>query len=257
MDWARALAATIVLAAAGCRVFVPGLPAVEDGSPTDLPSAVPAESTAGGPDAARSADAATADQRRVEPAPPGSPQEMGCADGTREGFATVSDWPQIAGCAGAWTFPGLLAEPARMPRCGRQAGNDGLNPRGEGCSVTDLCHEGWHVCRDASEVARQSRSGCESAVPAGARRFFLVVSGASPQGICTPDRAAMNDLHGCGDLGQPQSAACEPLNRRMTFADCEASGVWACGSAGDHLSEAALVTKGDGAFGGVLCCRDN
>jgi hypothetical protein len=44
----------------------------------------------------------------------------------------------------------------------------------------------------------------------------------------------------------------------MTFFECQASnGVWSCGGPGEHLSEAALVTKTDSTQGGALCCRDN
>lgn len=255
MSWLRALTATLALA--GCRFFEPGLPVVYDGGvddvrPPDLMSPRP-------PDAAPAPDLAR-DAWRDEPAPPGPPgppEDLGCADGTREGFRSVAHWGNIAGCAGAWTVPGVLTELARAPQCQRGAGNDGANPSGEGCSASDLCALGWHVCEDAGDVGRKSGSGCESAVPAGSQQFFLVLAGASLQGICSPDRAAMNDLHGCGDLGQPQSAACQPLNRRMTFADCQASGVWACGAVDEHLYEAALVTKRDAAFGGVLCCRND
>jgi hypothetical protein len=42
----------------------------------------------------------------------------------------------------------------------------------------------------------------------------------------------------------------------MTFAECQASGVWSCGGPDQHLVEAAEVTKSDGGLGGVLCCRD-
>jgi hypothetical protein len=147
----------------------------------------------------------------------------------------------------------------REPRCARQGGNGG--PRaadGQGCSIADLCAAGWHVCRDAAEVARASPTGCESAVVFGETRFFVVAAGASAQGICLPDPAAANDLHGCGGdpLGQPEGAGCAPLERRMGFADCAATGVWSCGTADDHLREAALVTKSDSTLGGALCCRD-
>jgi hypothetical protein len=257
MATARALLTLLAIGVAGCRFFEPGLgenedagsaarPPREDGSPPPWP----------GPDAARLTDSVS-DRRPDEPSIPGPPSELGCADGSREAFASVAHWGNVAGCAGAWTVPGLLSPEARTPSCGRAAGNDGANRWGEGCSVADLCALGWHVCRDASEVGRQSGSGCESALLGESFGFFLVLAGASAQGICSPDRQARNDLHGCGNLGQPQSAGCQPLNRRMTFADCQASGVWSCGGLDDHLMEAALVTKKDPTQGGALCCRDN
>jgi hypothetical protein len=84
-----------------------------------------------------------------------------------------------------------------------------------------------------------------------------VLAGASPQGICSPDRDAQDDLHGCGTLGESESPSCDPLDRRLTFAECQAShGVWNCGDASQHLAEAAVVSKREPALGGVLCCRD-
>lgn len=195
------------------------------------------------------------------PEPPGvrgDPVQIGCADGSREGFPEVASWPDIAGCAGAWDMPGLLDVQARTPRCGRSAGDTGTNPLGIGCSVSDLCADGWHVCRDAPDVQRRSPTGCESAVPPADRRFFLVLAGASPQAVCYPDREAANDLHGCGgDQGLPAGVGCQPLNRRMGFAECQATnGIWTCGTAADHLVEARLVVKSSPALGGALCCRD-
>jgi hypothetical protein len=114
------------------------------------------------------------------------------------------------------------------------------------------------VCRDAGDVVRVSPTGCESAAVSGETRLFVVAAGASFQGICLPDPAAANDLHGCGGgfLGQSEDPGCYPLERRMGFADCAATGVWSCGTADDHLSEAAHVTKSDSSLGGALCCRD-
>jgi hypothetical protein len=247
--------AIFLIAAAACRVLEPGLPSTFDGDSPRLPALVDAAApdTAAGlsqPDVA-------ADRGFDEPGIAGDPAQMGCADGTREGFTSLPDWPDIAGCSGAWSVPGLLGTQARDPSCMRQAGNDGLNPLGDGCGVTDLCAPAWHVCRDAADVRVSSPSGCESAVQSVEPRFFLTLAAASSQGICAPDRNAANDLHGCGTLGQSESASCEPLDRRMTYAECQASmGVWSCGGPGEHLIEAALVSKTGSALGGVLCCRD-
>jgi hypothetical protein len=251
----RALLAALTLTAMSCRVFDAGLPTTWDSSPPVHVARPPARRDAA-VDLARPADLAI-DRGPGEPLPPGPPEVVGCADGTREGFTSVGAWDRIAGCAGAWDQPGLLADPTHAPQCGRAAGNDGDNPQGIGCTVTDLCAAGWHVCADANEVRNASLSGCESAVLDDPPRFFLVMSGASPQGVCSPDRGARNDLHGCGTLGQPETAACDPLDRRMTFVDCAASGVWSCGTAEDHLQEAAIVTKRGPELGGVLCCQEN
>lgn len=250
----RSCALVAVLALAGCRPFQPGLPDIYDAAIYDVPPDVATDSP---PPPGTSVDASAAEVQRDEPLPPGPPADIGCADGTREGFISRDDWRNIAGCAGAWSVPGLLSANARQPACERAAGNDGVNAAGLGCTVTDLCAVGWHVCSDAGEVARSSPSGCESAVADGQPLFFLVLAGASPQGICSPDRDAQDDLHGCGTLGESESPSCDPLDRRLTFAECQAShGVWSCGDASQHLAEAAVVSKRAPALGGVLCCRD-
>lgn len=250
------------LGSGGCRVLVGGLDggAARAGDPADAASTPPG-------DAQRDFTL----RPRADLRPPGerplplddalgawgAPFAVGCADGTREGFADADSWRDVAGCSGAFRIPGLFGDKAQNPQCGRQAGNQGANLSGIGCSVADLCAEGWHVCRDAAEVERLSRTDCESAVPPGQTRFFVVLQAASPQGTCYPDDSVANDLHGCGTWGQPENASCHPLDRRMGFADCLASGEsWWCGRAADHLNEARLVFKSDGALGGALCCRD-
>jgi hypothetical protein len=246
----------VLLGAASCRVYAPGLPAGSGGEPRpapvdaasdvlpDLAPDRPADVFAAGPD------------RGGRPPVTGAPGAVGCADGSREGFPDLEAWPDIAGCSGGWQVPGVIGDQGKEPRCGRQSGNDSIRPDGTNCSVADLCAEGWHVCRDPPEVKRRSLSGCESAVVPGQKMIFIVAAGASPLGVCVPDLAATNDLHGCGDLGSDESSGCSPLLKRMTFADCLGSGVWSCGTADDHLLEANVVTKTGSAEGGVLCCRD-
>jgi hypothetical protein len=184
--------------------------------------------------------------------------QAGCSDGTREGFRDFRDWPDIAGCSGGFADPGVLGGADLAPACDRDAGDSSSNPNGTGCNVADLCAQDWHVCRDGQDVSRHSPTGdCESCVSPGEHLFFLVATGASTMGVCSNDATATNDLHGCGDLGQPETAGCDPLFRRMGFADCRATGgVWWCGDEGDHLREAVLVIKNSPAMGGVLCCRN-
>jgi hypothetical protein len=246
----------VLLGAVSCRVYAPGLP---DAAPDERPPA-PADGALDVPaDRApeRPADALPPALDRGPPPPlTGEPAVVGCADGSREGFTDLEAWPDIAGCSGGWQVPGVIGDQGKEPRCGRQSGNDSIRPDGTNCSVADLCADGWHVCRDPPEVKRRSLSGCESAVVPGQHMIFIVAAGASPLGVCVPDLAATNDLHGCGDLGSDETSGCSPLLKRMTFADCLGSGVWSCGTADDHLLEANVVTKTGSAQGGVLCCRN-
>jgi hypothetical protein len=245
-------AVVIALAGLACEVTPAGLGAAADPAPAadagaDAPRVLPRRDAAPG-----SVDAPPL------PSVAGDPFSIGCADGTREGFAAALDvWPRIAGCAGAWEVPGLIKPAVTRPSCNLSAGNSGINPAGAKCSAADLCALGWHVCEGPQEVARLSPSDCESIVPPGVVAFFAVAGGATPEGTCTPGRPAVNDLHGCGsgDIGQPEVEGCFPLDRRMAFHDCALSGVWFCGRDDQHLQEAALATKPAPALGGVLCCR--
>ncbi len=189
----------------------------------------------------------------------GAPAIMGCADGSREGFLETSSrgWPGIAGCAGAWSVPGLMPTAARTTRCDRRSGNTSENPLGVGCGPGDLCAAGWHICVGAGEVQRVSPSHCESVVPAGVIAFFAVAGGGNLTGDCVVGLALPNDVRGCGTLGQPEDDGCYPLDRRLEFGDClQTQGVWQCGVATDHLREVERVFKTTPDLGGVLCCRD-
>jgi hypothetical protein len=246
----------LVTATPACRVYSIGL--AIDGSAGD--SAGLDASDSGDERETWAIDAANA-YRDGEPADlaPMSrdPLIVGCSDGTREGFRDIRNWPSIAGCAGGWTSSGLLSQFARKPECLRVDGNDSNNPEGVGCSAADLCAPTWHVCLDGPDVASHSPTGgCESIVSPGYEALFVVMTGASPQGVCSPDPSAANDLHGCGSIGQPESAGCPPLDRRMNFADCIPTVVWQCGTVDDSLREADVVTKSGSSLGGVLCCKD-
>jgi hypothetical protein len=245
----RSASLVVVALLTGCRVLTTGL---EPGPVTSRPDAGDDDAGAPRPDAIPPGwDVAAA------PGLTGTAFVVGCSDGSREGFRDLERWPSIAGCAGAFTRAGLVGSPEPRPSCGLQAGDTGREPSGTGCSAADLCAEHWHVCQGPAEVGLRSPSGCEGCTVAGEPRFFAVAGGASAMGICSPDREAANDLHGCGGYGQPESPGCAPLTRRMGFADClTTNGVWSCGGAADSTREAAIVTKPAIDLGGVLCCRD-
>ena len=64
---------------------------------------------------------------REAPGDEGHAVAEGCSDLTREGFADGATWPDIAGCAGAWTVAGVNA--ITGPTCGRIAGNTSARNR--------------------------------------------------------------------------------------------------------------------------------
>jgi hypothetical protein len=177
--------------------------------------------------------------------------DVGCSDGTREGFKDLATHPKLAACAGAWSVAGLVT--TTSPACGRVSGNDSANPKGTGCNVADLCQPGWHVCKSAVEVKdRSGTTGCAGATTAGQNAFFVVRQSGSGGAMCGE---GTNDLFGCGDVGAaPDPATCAPLDRFSNELCSALPATWSCGTNG--TDEANGITKTASENGGVLCCRE-
>ncbi len=184
----------------------------------------------------------------------GGTSATGCSDGTRETFKSETLYKDVAGCSGAWTVPGVLSGSSMTPACNRAAGNTGANPTGIGCSVADLCAQGWDVCAGKNELGSKSPSGCAADANNGlwivreAMDTFATscgLGGANQQ----------NNVVGCGQgVGSPTPGSCAPLNRYFVIAECSGTPGWDCGS--DPLAEALNVTKDSSQFGGVICCKE-
>ena len=254
----------------GCEEGRPSIDWSPDGTPCGL-----ARECRGGRCLPLGADAGAPDAGT-----PGDPS--GCADGTREGFISLGSYPDIAGCSGGWSVPGVTA--LLGPACGRRSGNTSSNADGTGCAAADLCAAGWHICRGKDEVALKANGSCADAVPAGAPNnslFFAVVQASQSNTTC--DVSGDNDVFGCGNLGTQLSPQknCGVLTRalastqagRCGFNEAEPGlGPWQClGGAQGDLHEGGIVTKqgcpntscsydgravGNADKGGVLCCRD-
>lgn len=182
-----------------------------------------------------------------------SPSAQGCADATREGFVDIPMFPALAACAGAWSIAGLRPDPPVT--CDRAAGDDGTLPGGGGCTATDLCAAGWHVCRTQVEVYDRLQVSDRTCGLLGAEENTLFVTAQSGNGA-TCDGTGTNDVFGCGTYGPAAPKACAPLDR---FSDnmclgIQSVGGWECLNAG---SEVTTIRKSDPTSGGgVLCCRD-
>jgi hypothetical protein len=189
------------------------------------------------------------------PLPDGPPNATGCADSTREGFASLEGFPMIAACSGAWSIAGLRPDPAAS--CNRAAGNDGMLAGGVGCTATDLCAEGWHVCRARLEVYERLPIADRTCNGIGAPDQTLFVTAQSGGGGNACDAGGTNDVFGCGTYGiAADPGTCAPLDRNtdnMCFT-IKGVGGWECL---DSTSEVTTIRKADPtAGGGVLCCRD-
>jgi hypothetical protein len=184
--------------------------------------------------------------------------DIGCSDGTREGYLDLSMYPQIAACAGGWDEPGLISTNAKTPLCDRRGGNDGDKPDGRGCSAADLCAAGWHVCLGVSSVANVL-GGCADAIaPYGDHPVFFATAQRAQGLVCSTNGQGMNNVYGCGTIGSTPDRSCEPLDRFLHDSDCANNPPWSCsnGPLGTSQSELDDVTKSGPERGGVLCCAN-
>jgi hypothetical protein len=184
----------------------------------------------------------------------GSPLEIGCSDGTRELYDDALVETSIAGCSGAWNVPGLSTSQSMAPQCNRQAGNDGVNSAGSGCSVEDLCAAGWTVCPSSTAVAAAASDGaCPTTGPTG---LWITRQGGMTVGTECMD-GGLDDLIGCGfGIGKAAGITCAPLDRTFLHSDCTTAASWDCGDVATYqTTEHLIVTKPGLSQGGVLCCR--
>ena len=217
----------------------------DTGATSDTPSSFDAKGDVD--DAASVVDASV--DSSTDAGPDGGPATAtGCADLTREYLIDVAKLPNVAGCSGGWTLPGLGSDLAGG--CAHVAGNDSANASGTGCHASDLCAVGWHVCADNVEFQLKSGlSKCPDVT--AAKAFFASGQRSASAGVCLPDPpvGVSNDIFGCGTLGDA-TGSCGSLNRTMsTFTTDTAS--WSLGTDNDH--ERDNVAKGR-LNGGVLCC---
>ncbi len=219
------------------------------------------------------------------------PLVHGCADGHREGFVDDMKYPNVAGCAGGWSVPGVLPfNPGKAPACptvatydtvtpacGRGGGDDGANPNGAGCAVVDLCEAGWHVCSSAADIASHSPTGCAGATtPNDPPMFFVSRQSSNGCAVCAtgvrndPDCNSVsctkgcansartsNDVFGCGSLGAVGPFVdCAPIDRFSNNLCNDVGSNWTCKDDGSGLCEAYAIVHNGPSFGGALCCRD-
>ncbi|MCA9710574.1 MAG: hypothetical protein KDK70_32330 [Myxococcales bacterium] len=175
------------------------------------------------------------------------PPANGCADGEREALTDESIYPDIAACSGAWSLPGVRLN---TPFCNRQGGDDGPLPTGRGCSIEDLCSEGWHVCDGLGAVLDHGIADCEAVFWGGA--FFATRQSGMGGNSC--NATGLNDVFGCGDVGYTNISGCAPLNRGTGNLCVELVDPWSCD--GSNTQEAEQLVKDGPEFGGALCCRD-
>ena len=167
------------------------------------------------------------------------PDQIGCADGTREGFDSIVDYPGIAACAGQWNQPGIDS-----PRTGSSCSG------GFKCAAVDLCAPTWEICADHLAVASHGASACDEA----ARPGFYATGQRSTGNLECIDGLGSNDLFGCDApfVRSMIGSDCAPLNGGSGDG-CDVLGPpWQCVAG---ANERDTVVKTADASGGVLCCK--
>ena len=177
----------------------------------------------------------------------GEVSTVGCADGVREALVDEGVYPNIAACAGGFWVSGVASP---VPQCDREGGDDGPWPDGMGCSIEDLCAEGWHLCTSRQEVTAAGLASCDGV--AWDSQFFATSQ--SGEGANTCNDTGSNDVFGCGDVGYSNIDGCAPLNRSTGNLCVNLPGAWACNE--DAYDEVTHLVKPGPDDGGALCCRD-
>ncbi len=181
--------------------------------------------------------------------------DIGCADSTREGFANLDTFPDIAACSGAWTLPGLASSKTKCAK----SGNSGPIPDGKGCNASDLCADKWHICGAAEEVVLKAKTSapCSDALVGvdGAAVVFYATRQSGPQeNDC--GASGTNNVYGCGVGGAKK--ACKGLTAVVGVDKKPDYPGWSFDlsqTSNVSDSERVHVVKVSGQ-GGVLCCRD-
>ncbi len=178
----------------------------------------------------------------------------GCSDGTREILTNNVAFPNLAGCSGGWSVPGIAPLTSLTPMCGRMAGNSSSNQNGTGCAVEDLCALGWHVCRSRLDVATSAPGLACPPIDAISTGIWVTRQTTDSNPTCVNPNVGSNNFVGCGSPTYGRDiSGCSPLNKFMTIYEClpqADAGPWNCTG-----NEADTVFKPSSTFGGVLCCR--
>jgi hypothetical protein len=221
-------------------------------TPTDTTSGPGSSSSDGSTSALDSSGTSTGTTAAVEGSgsssegTTGEPSTVGCADGIREALLDELAHPNVAACAGGFWVAGVGLP---IPTCDRQGGDDGLLPDGMGCSIEDLCAEGWHLCTSRQEVSAAGLADCDAEAWDG--QFFATSQ--SGEGANTCNDTGTNDVFGCGDVGYSMVSGCAPLNRSTGNLCVSVPGPWSCSE--DAYDEVSYLVKPGPDDGGALCCR--
>jgi hypothetical protein len=176
----------------------------------------------------------------------GDPQDLGCADGQREGFADAQAFPNIAGCLGTWKGDGDLRDAPTGKACGDDSGQ---------CAVpADVCASGWHACASSGKAddLRDRVSAQACAKSAGPGKFVAAMSHGQEQKIC-PALPGPDTVFPCWATGVCAEPVC--CGDLCEFGMCKDS-VWKGATRISRGTAEGCGKVHSANNGGILCCRD-
>ena len=111
----------------------------------------------------------------------GKPEDVGCADGQREGFANLERFPNVAGCLARWEGKKNLREVPSKKACGDDM-------KGKCKAPADACAPGWHLCGfgGSNQDLAERVTGKECRTEAGPGKFVAAMSHLQEPKVCPP-----------------------------------------------------------------------
>jgi hypothetical protein len=204
-----------------------------------------------------------------------APVMSGCADGTREWFKDRTVYPDIAGCSGGFSRPGIADSSFKSlttRTCNSIAGNDSPNPTGTNCSsigktapqilfflihlFQDLCEPGWKICETNADILVNSQTQFCNTESYSSPQFFASTLRLTS---CTGSVNTLSTSGGPVGCGNVQTGAYCRQNEAYTMnswvgTDCtKLNSSWSCPSTISNFWTQVTKSSADG--GGVLCCR--
>jgi hypothetical protein len=157
--------------------------------------------------------------------------DIGCSDGTREGFVDRVTFPTIAGCGAVWPESSMRSPKNGAP-CGNSLGS---------CAVpANACAVGWHVCGTPPYGPADVSSKISAAQCVAQTGEFAMAVGDQQ---CEPCDITGNGAACCGTICVQQNGSCVFPSQTPWFGVIDGHDNLCSDIIADHLSQ------------GVLCCR--
>ena len=177
----------------------------------------------------------------------GKPEDVGCADGQREGFSNLERFPNVAGCLARWEGKKSLRAPVTKKACGDDNKTKCASPG-------DVCAEGWHLCGvgGSNQDLAERVTGQECDKEAGPGKFVAAMSHLQEPKVCPP-LPTKETVFDCLAEGIGAESVC--CGEGCSFGKCR-HGVWKSKTKISRGKAEGCGSSSSRRNGGLLCCRD-